>query len=348
MDATISQKRKIRMVDVAKAAGVSPMTVSRVLKADSTVSDARRKSVLKVIDELGYVPDSLAGALSSSRSGFVAVMLRKISNYNPSSAIAVLDQILESNGLQMIIGNAGYLVEKEEALVEGMLRRRPEAFVLTGGIHTDRARRLLRGAGIPVVEAFELPADPIDHVVGFSNEVAMKRLVHRLHERGYRRMALLGGADEQSARSSQRSRGYMDAVRELGLGRGIVLTVKEPLTMREGGEAIVRLVEEFPEVEVALCVSDLLAFGAVMECQRRGWDVPGKIAIAGFGNSELAAECHPGITTVGSDSRKIGQDIGRVLLDALEGVRNNSPISSVTLGVDYRVVERLSTQRSER
>ena len=306
--------KKPRMVDVAAAAGVSPMTVSRALRADASVSKGKREHVLKVIEEMGYVPDSLAGALSSQRSGFVALMLRTISNSNLSETVSALEQSLEHTDLQLLIGNVGHTLEKEEAVIEAMLRRRPEAFVLSGGNHTPRTRKILVGAGIPVVEVFELPDHPIDQVVGFSNAAATKAMVFQLHKRGYRRIAYIGSGSDQTTRGADRRLGYLEAVGELGLERGIVVSVGEPpTTMKQGSEAVARLVEQYPEVDAAVCVTDMVAFGAIMECHRRGWKVPGRIGIAGFGNSEVARVCHPGITTVGIDAKQIGRDIGAVL-----------------------------------
>jgi LacI family gluconate utilization system Gnt-I transcriptional repressor len=102
---------------------------------------------------------------------------------------------------------------------------------------------------------------------------------------------------------------------------------------------------QYPEVDAAMCVSDLVALGAIMECHRRGWSVPGRISIAGFGNAELSEVCNPGITTVAVDVRGMGLEIGRVLLEALEAVKHGETNVSTTQMVDYRIVERGSPRR---
>lgn len=337
--------RRVKMSDVASAAGVSTMTVSRALRSDASISEETRKRILALIESMGYVPDSLAGALASQRSGFVAVMLRSISNPNLSETVHALDESLERSGLQLLIGNAGDAPEKEEALVETMLRRRPEAFVLSGGNHTLRTRRLLETAGIPIVEAFELPSDPINHVVGFSNAMAIRELVRHLHGVGHRNIAYIGGTSDETAKGTERRRGYLEGVKELGLGRGTIVSLGgPPAHASQGCEALARLVSQYPEVDAAICVSDLVALAAIMECHRRGWSVPGRISIAGFGNSEVSAVCEPGITTVAIDVQDMGRQIGRVLLDALEAVRQSGSIVSTTQMVDFRIIERGSTQ----
>ena len=116
-----------------------------------------------------------------------------------------------------------------------------------------------------------------------------------------------------------------------------------PISMKQGGEAIVRLLEQWPEVDAAICVSDLSAFGALMECQRRGWPVPKRIAIAGFGDFEISGCCYPAITTVGVHCYDIGYSAGDLLLRAIEGDRNGAPIAAETIMTEYEVIPRESS-----
>jgi hypothetical protein len=144
------------MVDVANRAGVSAMTVSRALKDGGRVSRATREKIMTAVNDLGYVLDQSAGSLSSRKTGFVAAMVPSINNSNFADTARGITDELESTGLQLLLGYTDYTVEKEEKLIEAMLRRRPEGIILTGGAHTERARRLLKNAGIPVVETWEL------------------------------------------------------------------------------------------------------------------------------------------------------------------------------------------------
>lgn len=110
-----------------------------------------------------------------------------------------------------------------------------------------------------------------------------------------------------------------------------------PISMQQGGEALARLVEQWPDVEAAICVSDLSAFGALTECQRRKWHVPKRIAIAGFGDFEISSCSHPTITTVGVNCYDIGQKAGELLLRAIEGERAQTPVAGKTIMTDYAV-----------
>jgi LacI family transcriptional regulator, gluconate utilization system Gnt-I transcriptional repressor len=331
------------MMDVAQLAGVSAMTVSRALKDGASIAPETREKIKKAVDKLGYVLDQSAGSLSSKRTGFVAALIPSINNSNFADTARGLTDALEGSGLQLLLGYTDYSTAKEEELIESMLRRRPEAIVVTGGTHTARARKLLENSGIPVVETWDVPKKPVQHVVGFSNADASSELVKYLYKKGYHKIAFIGGTTNRDTRGADRRAGYEAAIQELGLTQSRVISFgTPPITMKQGGEAIVRLIEQWPDVEAAICVSDLSAFGALMECHRRGWKVPKRVAIAGFGDFEISGTCHPAITTVGVNCYDIGMKAGSVLLRAIEGERISKSVPSETLLIDYEVIPRES------
>ncbi|HXZ10136.1 MAG TPA: substrate-binding domain-containing protein, partial [Paraburkholderia sp.] len=249
---------------------------------------------------------------------FVAVLVPSLASTNFSDTVRGLTAALTPHGLQLLLGDTEYRLEREEQLVRSMLRHQPRCVALTGGRHTDATRTLLQRAGIPVVEMWDLPAEPIDTVVGFSNANAARAMVRHLHERGYRRIGFIGGASELDLRGLDRMRGYIAEVKSLGLGAPRVVRLGEsPITMSHGGPAIGALLEQWPDTEAVMCVSDMSAFGAIMECQRRGLSVPDDIAIAGFGNFEVSWCSHPTITTVSVDAYGIGLRAGETLLATL-------------------------------
>jgi len=312
------------MSDVARIAGVSKMTVSRVL-AGRSVALATRERVQRAIDELGYVADAAAGALSSGRSEFAAVLVPSLASSNFSDTVRGLAATLESAGLQLLLGNTDYDLAREEKLVRSMLRHQPRCIALTGAQHTDATRTLLERSGIPIVEMWDLPANPIGTAVGFSNIKAAREMVRYLVSRGYRKIGFLGGASDLDRRGVERMKGYRQEIKAQGLGEPRVIRLGDsPITMSHGAPALNALLDSWPDTDAVMCVSDMSAFGAIMQCQRRGLTVPGDVAVAGFGNFELAATCNPSITTVSVDAHGIGVHTGETLLAALHALAGSS------------------------
>lgn len=319
------------MADVARVAAVSPMTVSRAFKRDSSVSDATRETILQAAETLGYVFDSTASNLRSQKSDFVAVTIPSINNANFADTLRGLSDGLQARGLQILLGSTNYDIHEEERLIEQLLRRRPGAVVVTGGKHTPRARRLLENAGVPVIEIWDLPVAPIGHVVGFSNAAAVRLLVDHLVAKGCTKIAFIGGDADRDTRGADRRAGFIAAMQSHGLeATRLIAAGAPPISMREGAEAMARLIETLPDTEAVICVSDPSAFGALTECQRRGIAVPDRISIAGFGDYDIAAVAFPSLTTVNPFPREIGLQTAALLLEVLDAPDSPARVIAIT------------------
>lgn len=332
------------MKDVAKATGVSVMTVSRAFKQAASVSADTRDRIRQTADDMGYVFDSTAANLRSQRSGFIAVTIPSINNANFADTVGAMSDRLAEAGLQVLLGYTNYDIHKEEQLVEQLLRRKPEAIVVTGGRHTDRTRRLLSNAGIPVVETWDLPETPIGHVVGFSNGATMHALVDHLVDQGFRRLAFIGGDTDGDTRGADRRRGFIAAMQRHGLGTNRLIGAGQPpISMREGAQAMGKLLEDLPDTDAVICVSDLSAFGALTECLRRGISVPDQMAIAGFGDYEISAISVPTITTVNPYPRDIGRQAAELIIAVL--AQDQGLAAAKIIRIAPQVIPRQSTRR---
>lgn len=332
------------MKDIAAAAGVSVMTVSRAMRDDTAVAEAKRLRIREVADRLGYVLDSTAANLRRQRTGFVAVTIPSINNANFADTVGGLSVGLAEHGLQVLLGYTNYDVAQEERLIRQLLQRRPEALVVTGGRHSAAARHLMRTAGIPVLETWDLPAEPIGHVVGFSNAETSRMTVEHLLAEGYRRITYVGGDTAGDTRGADRRRGFIETMSAHGMDASRLISAgrKAPVSMREGASAMAELLEVYPNTEAVICVSDLSAFGAVTECQRRGIRVPEDIAVAGFGNYEISGISVPSITTVDPFPARIG-----ALASALIGklLPATSPASPEVQQIEPILLARDTTRR---
>lgn len=305
---------RVTMRDVASAVGVSPMTVSRAFRGDKTVSEATRTRVQDVARKLGYVYDGTATAFRTKKSGFVAVTLPSINNANFAETFRGLTQASTGSGMQLLLGVTNYRVAREEELVRQLLARNPEALVMTGGHHSEALRDLVGALSIPVVEIWDLPKAPLGHVVGFSNARAMGLIVDHLASKGRRRLAFLGAAEGSDLRGAERRAGVLQRAAELGLPEVTSLDAgPAPVSMRHGSDSLRAHQRLLRDIDALVCVSDTVAFGALSECRRLGIDVPGDLAITGFGQFDVAMVSEPQITTIDVNARDIGQRVADLL-----------------------------------
>lgn len=320
--------KSVTMRDVAKAAGVSRMTVSRALKKDSPISKETREHILRVVKDMNYVPDQMAGSLTTKKSGFVGVLLPSLNNLHFAQTVQSLTEVVEESGLQLLLGYTAYLPEREEQMVETMLRRRPEAMILSYDGHTDRTVELLKDASIPVVEIWEKPENPIEHTVGFSNEHAAYDMTKALLARGFKNIVFLGESEDDWTRGAARRKGFKRAMLEAGRNPDCEIRFgAPPLSIENGAAAVELILEEYPETDCVFCVSDMAAFGVQSRLKAMGISVPGQISVVGFGNFEVSRFASPEISTVVVDPVAIGKATGDLILRLLtmEAITDESP-----------------------
>jgi LacI family transcriptional regulator, gluconate utilization system Gnt-I transcriptional repressor len=338
--AKVSAMRHVKMKDVATAAGVSVMTVSRALRKDGRIAPETRRQILGVVERMGYVPDQIAASFSSQRSGFVAALVPSLNNSHFAETIRVISEAIEDEGLQILLGQTNYQPDREERLLAALLSRRPEGIVLTADLHSARTRRLLASAGIPVIETWDVQPVSAHHQVGFSNVEASRAMVRHLASRGYERIVYVGETQDEGTRGARRREGYKLGLAEAGLGAPrIHLQCAPPVSMTEGRKAFHVVRQLWPDADAIMCVSDPCAFGVMTEAITQGLDVPGALGVAGFGDFEIGRCAVPPITTVGID-------VSQMALAAAGLLRNpQGPAGGArTISVPFDVVPRASTR----
>lgn len=322
------------MEDVARAAGVSTITVSRALNTPKRVAPATLRAIRAAIAQLRYVPNLTAGSLASNRSRIVAAIVPTIANSIFSDTINGLAQTLVRHGYHLLLGQTNYRSDEEDALVDAFLGRRVDGLVLTGVAHARGVRSRLRRAGISVVETWDLTARPIDMVVGFANREAGRAAARYLAAKGHRSLAFIGGTDDRSAK---RLAGFRDGARECG-ARCVAATLLPVLpSPAEGGAALATMLERSAPRAV-FCSNDMIAAGVLFECARRRIAVPKRLAVMGFADLPIAAGIEPSLTSIQVRATEMGQRAGKLLLQSMAGDSVHERI--VDLG--YAVVERAS------
>ena len=306
----------VTLHDVAKLAGVAPITASRALSSPRQVSAEVLRKVQAAVERTGYVRNVLAGGLASTRSRLVAAVVPTIAGPVFLQTVQSLTQALAQRGYQLMLGQSGYVDSREDALLEAIIGRRPDGIVLTGIMHSPVGRKRLLAAGIPVVETWDLTPTPLDMLVGFSHPAVGRAVVDFLHARGRRRLAVIAGDDERAFRRLQ---AFQEAARAAGLPEVAVVRVPAPTTLKSGRAALAELLRDAPDLDAVFCSSDLLALGVMTEAQARGVPVPEKLAVVGFGDLEFAADLHPALTTVRIDGMAIGRQAAQFIVDRAEG-----------------------------
>jgi LacI family transcriptional regulator, gluconate utilization system Gnt-I transcriptional repressor len=308
-----------RLTDVARRAGVSTMTVARVLRQPEKVAPATRARVSAALDAAQYTPDLVARALASRRSGTIGAVVPTLSNSLIAEVIQGMSDELALTGRQLILGASGFSAVREEALVRTFLARRVDGLYLTGTSHTEATLRMLGAATIPVVEGGNLTDNPIQLVVGASNVEAAATVVRHLIARHGTDVAFVGASPVDNDRMRDRRTGYARAMAEAGARPRAGRIVECPMTMVGGREAMARLLARKQPPRAVFCATDVIAVGAVQECVRRGVQVPGTIAIAGYDDLDVARELVPALTTVRMPRYEIGQTAARLMDRCLAG-----------------------------
>ncbi|MEM7021325.1 MAG: LacI family DNA-binding transcriptional regulator [Pseudomonadota bacterium] len=330
--------RRVRMVDVARQAGVALVTVSRVLHVPEKVAPETRARVEQVIRETGYVPNLVARSLVAARTRIVAALIPTIDNSLHADIVQAVDEHCRASGLHLVLGCTNFTLDNEEEMVRSLLAHQPEAIYLTGITHSPATRAMLASAAIPVVEASNLPEEPIDMAVGYSNAAATEALVQMLIETGRRRIALVYAPIASNDRQIDRRRAYQGTLEAAGIATDPALVVEADLTIAGGAAAMRMLLDRKVEMDAVFCSSDVLAVGALMECQRQGIKVPDQLALAGFDDLPIAAELVPALTTVRVPRRRIGEEAARLILARLEG----HPLEQRVIDTGFEIVRRQS------
>jgi LacI family transcriptional regulator, gluconate utilization system Gnt-I transcriptional repressor len=303
------------LADVAALAGVGESTVSRVLRNHGSVSAHTREKILKAAADLHYVPNRIAGTLASMTSKLVGIVIPSVGNTVVPEVLAGANSVLEDAGFQPVIGVSNYDPLREEALIESILSWRPSGLLVAGLEHTDRARGMLKGCGVRVVEILDIDGDGVDIVVGSSHRAAGRVSAEHLISRGYRRIGYVGHDIQADVRAGKRLAGFRETMAEHGLeildsefspGRGSSV---------EGGRiGISRLLERRHDLEAIYFSNDDLAIGGYFHCLENKIAIPGDLALFGYNGLDISRLIPQPLSTIRSPRMAMGKTGAEMLL----------------------------------
>ncbi len=311
--------RPLTLRDVSEASGVSEMTVSRVLRNRGDVSDATREKVLKVAQQMGYVPNKIAGALASQRVNLVAVIIPSLSNMVFPEVMTGISKVLEDTELQPVVGVTDYLPEKEEKVLYEMLSWRPSGVVIAGLEHSDAARAMLRASGIPVVEIMDVDGTPVDSMVGISHRRAGREIATAILKAGYRRIGFLGTKMPLDHRARKRFEGFTQALAKGGVEIADQEFYSGGSALAKGREMTEAMLKRTPDLDFLYFSNDMIGAGGLLYLIEQGYDIPGQIGLAGFNGVNLLKGLPRELATMDACRLEIGKQAAQIIVDRVSG-----------------------------
>ena len=315
---TVENKRPLTLRDVSEASGVSEMTVSRVLRNRGDVSEATRARVLAAAKALGYVPNKIAGALASNRVNLIAVIIPSLSNMVFPEVLTGINEVLETTALQPVVGVTDYLPEKEERVLYEMLSWRPSGVIIAGLEHTDAARAMLRAAGIPVVEIMDADGTPVDAMVGISHRRAGREMARAILDAGYRRIGFMGTKMPLDHRARKRFEGFTEKLAKNGVEIEDRAFYSGGSALAKGREMTAEMMTRSPDLDFLYYSNDMIGAGGLLYLLEKGYDIPGRIGLAGFNGVELLQGLPRQLATMDACRNEIGRKAAEIIVARLE------------------------------
>jgi LacI family gluconate utilization system Gnt-I transcriptional repressor len=326
---------RVTLADVATAAGVSPITVSRALHGRRAVAPELVARVRSAARRLGYVPDPAAQALASRHGSHVAILVPMLTNTLFVDLLEAAQGTLRRAGYQALIGVTHYDPFEEEQLLHEQLAHRLAGLLVTGLDRNETVRGLLEQSGVPCVHMMETATQPGVYSVGFSQAEAAAAMTRHLLDRGRRRIAF--AAAQLDPRTMRRLQGWRDELARAGLHDAKLEWLNPaPSSLALGARMFEQIVAQTPPVDAMFCCNDDLAQGALLAALRLGIAVPARVAVAGFNDLTGSEQMLPPLTTVRTPRAEIGTRAAQMLLTLIRG----EPVAEPAVDLGYTLVVR--------
>lgn len=311
---------KANLEDIARAAGVSKMTVSRVLRGGSGFSDSTREKVTRIAERLGYVPNRIAAAFGADQaSTLVGMCVPRLTSGLFGHVLDGVDRALSRLGYQLMIGANNHSAAEEEAWVRQVISWRPAGLILSGRTHTPGTVELLRQAASPVVEIWDLTTSPIDMSVGFSHFDCGAEMGQFLLRRGRRRAGYVGALARADVMGAARLDGFETTLSLAGHPLVACEVLHDTPSFYSGYYGLETLLGREANLDVVYFHNDEMAIGGLAFAQSRGLRVPEDIGIAGWGGMEAASILPRRLTTTVVPTTAIGKAAAEALVARLKG-----------------------------
>lgn len=308
---------RVTLQDVARHAGIGPMTVSRALRDPSQVSEASLIKIQQAVATLGYVPNQAASTLASSQLHTVAVLYPFQHDRASTRFVQALQQTLSKQPFQLIMACHEYHQYGETPLVEKLLQNRPSALVLFGAQLSKKTCDMIESAELVTVNVCGAERFSADITLDIAINDAAERLTAHLLDKGYRRIGFIG-AHTDNRLHKQQLNGWHKAMLMHYQNADLMITVPDAPSLEFGRYALGQLLQNQPDLDAIICSHEEIAFGVLSECQRRLLKVPYDMAVACLDGSANCDHTFPALTSMRLNYEKLGQQVGQQLMAMLD------------------------------
>ena len=320
------------LADVARLAGVSTASVSRVLNKRETVGEELRIRVEAAIRNLRFVPNAAARALRSTKTRIVGAIIPTLNYAIYARMVESLQEQLTASSISLIIKTSGYDLQKEYDQVTLLIEHGVDCVIVVGEAQRTSTLQLLAEHGVPVVLTYASSPDSAVPSVGFVNSDAAASVAQHLYSLGHRRYAMISGVSRHNDRVRDRITGFVSGLGALGVPLRDIQVVEVEYLIAAGYDAMRDLLRNGRTFTAVFCGSDVLAVGALKACIDAGLQCPRDISIVGFDNLEIGEYVEPALTTVEVSGAEMGVKAAEIIVSILgkserpQNVRLDAPL----------------------
>jgi catabolite control protein A len=333
----------VTIYDVAREAGVSMATVSRVVNNNPNVKPQTRKKVYEAIERLGYRPNAVARGLASKKTTTVGVVIPDISNAIFAEVARGIEDIANMYHYNIILCNSDKKKEKEIRVINTLLEKQVDGLLFMGGAVTDEHLQAFKTANVPIVLCATTDENGVIPSVDIDHEAAAYDAVSTLIAQGHKRIAMISGTLQDPSVGFARFSGYKRALEQGGLKYDETLVRIGNYRYESGVEAMNYFLD-LPEKPTAVfSATDEMAIGAIHAIQDHGLKVPGDISVISVDNSRMASMVRPQLTTVAQPM----YDIGAVSMRLLTKLMKKENVEQSKVVLPHEVISRQSVAQAK-
>jgi LacI family transcriptional regulator len=331
-------KKRPTIIDVAKHAGVSKTTVSRVVRGEEDrVSEETREKVVESIDKLGYVHNALARGMRTNRTFTIALIIPDITNpFWPEVARGVQDA-LDEEGYTVLMGNSDWDLKREQDFLTTMRRNLVDGILINP---TSVSNKALLELGLPTVVLGLGSEFPNFDIIGSDSRSGSEMALQHLYDLGHRRIGLINGLSRRSSRSS-RLDAYYEFHQKMGMDIDTELIINVPYGQEYGYRGMLQILNTSNRPTAVFAANDILAIGALEAIYDSGFNVPEDISLIGMDDIYPVSVTRPPLTTIAKQKYKIGRKAVELLIDRID---SNSESAIKKIAIPCHLQSRGSTR----